>query len=70
MPDETPTPPLASFRRATAMDVRPAYAVFRRSLAELLRSSGLTDAAAADDAIEAAWARQAVWIEHLHATAA
>ncbi|HSO30133.1 MAG TPA: GNAT family N-acetyltransferase [Candidatus Sulfomarinibacteraceae bacterium] len=59
------------YRRAEPADLRPAYAVFRRSLYDYLFRQALVDEATAKDPpIETGWARQGAWIEHLWATSA
>jgi GNAT superfamily N-acetyltransferase len=59
------------YRPATADDIRPAYAVFRRSLYRYLFQQGLIDETTAKNpAIEADWRRQSTWIEHLWGSAA
>jgi hypothetical protein len=59
------------YRRATTDDIRPAYAVFRRSLFHYLFQQALVDGATAKDPpIEASWKRQSAWIEHLWRSAA
>jgi GNAT superfamily N-acetyltransferase len=58
-------------RPATEADMRPAFAVFRRSLYDYLHRSGMVESPIVTDAmLEAAWAPRAVWIEHLWRTAA
>ena len=52
-------------------DIRPAYAVFRRSLFDyLFRQSLMDETTAKDPPIESDWRRQSAWIEHLWASAA
>jgi len=61
----------ASFRRAEDSDLRPAYAVFRRSLLDyLLRLAVIDEETAKNDSVDAAWQRQSQWIVHLWNTAA
>lgn len=56
----------ALIRPATAADLMPAYALFRRALYAYLAAIGMVDAAAAKDPpIASAWDRQADWITHL-----
>lgn len=60
-----------ALRPATGADMRPAFAVFRRSLFDyLLRQALVDEATAKDPPIESGWLRQGPWIEHLWATAA
>ena len=64
----TPTP---TIRPAEPGDIRPAFAVFRRSLIPYLHRLGIVDSPDTTDAeIDAAWTPRAEWIEHLWRTAA
>jgi hypothetical protein len=59
------------YRPATMDDIRPAYAVFRRSLYQyLFRQAVIDETAAKDPPIEVDWKRHSVWIEHLWGSAA
>lgn len=70
-PAESTLPGAVTYRRATDEDIRPAYAVFRRSLFDyLFRQALVDDATAKDPPIESGWTRQSLWIEHLWASAA
>lgn len=58
-------------RPATISDMRPAYAVFRRSIYDYLLRIALIDAeTAAKASVDEAWRRQAPWIGHLWNSAA
>ena len=69
-----PTPPLGadfSVRRATDDDLRPAFAIFRRSvIAYAFQHSIVPSPELSDDAIADAWALRGPFIEHLWRTAA
>lgn len=69
-----PTPPLGAdfaVRPATHDDVRPAFAIFRRSVvAYAFRHSIVPSPEPSDEDIEAAWALRGPFIEHLWRTAA
>src|SRR5687768_10552037 len=59
------------YRPARPDDIRPAYAVFRRSLYRYLFQQAMIDETTAmDPSIESDWRRNSVWIEHLWSTAA
>lgn len=59
------------FREGTEADIRPAYAVFRRSLWDYLHRIGyLGPGDPAEPDVEGSWARQGPFIEHLARTAA
>ncbi|HXV22880.1 MAG TPA: GNAT family N-acetyltransferase [Alphaproteobacteria bacterium] len=59
------------YRPATIEDIRPAYAVFRRSLFDyLFRQSFIDETTAKEPPIESDWRRQSAWIEHLWGSAA
>ena|SRR5687767_6497811 len=59
------------YRPATTDDIRPAYAVFSRSLHQYLFQQGLIDEITAKDPpIDGNWKLHSIWIEHLWGSAA
>jgi GNAT superfamily N-acetyltransferase len=69
----TDVAPQPRFRRRLATEMPDAFRVFRRSLIDYLRRTGQIDPATTDPStveLDASWARDGYWMEHLAATSA